>query len=210
MAKSLNKNLYNKIIQYKKDLGTSFEKKSNDWFIDTYRNKRDKNVIPSTERFKPGKIYVFNYFEPKTKDRLPWWDMNPVVLSLGYDDKTRCDIGINLNLMPRNFRIFLLNKVWDVYNRQILNEIEGKFGTPEDAKYQRALKSFNYEEAKRFLKKYGFGFAIRRYKQNLRTKPSIVSYENWHRIAVTNLVEINGGNITQIYKLYNNYRKNNK
>ncbi len=210
MANSPNKNLYKKILKYKKESKGSFEKDSNEWFINTYKNKRDRNVVMSTERFTPGKIYVFNYFNPKTKDKLPWWDTNPVVLSLGYDRETQCDLGINLNLMTRNFRVFLLNKVWNVYNSQILYEIEGKFGFKEDAKGQSPLNNFSYEEAKRFLKQYGFTFAIRKYKQDRRTKPSIVSYENWHKIAMANLVDINGGNIAQIYKLYTEHRKNNK
>lgn len=61
-----------------------------------------------TSSIKLGKLYSF-YYDPKTKDSLPYYDIFPLVLVLeNYPDGF---LGLNLHYLPQNYRVAFLNKL---------------------------------------------------------------------------------------------------
>jgi len=59
-------------------------------------------------QFKIGMMYCF-FYDPKTKDDLPYWDKFPVVLVLErYNDGF---LGLNLHYLPIKYRMAFLSKL---------------------------------------------------------------------------------------------------
>lgn len=177
-------------------------KSAHAWFEKGKKQRSDKSVSSTGQKFMPGKIYVFDYKKPKGIERLDWWDMNPVVLAL--DPYKGNDVGINLNLLPIQVKEDLLDMVYDRMKGQISGQITG--GKASDALKQGNIK-FTYSGAKSFLQKYGFDFAIRQYIPSLKSGQAVVSYENWARIALCDFIDLNG---TTVGKIRYQFRKHLK
>ena len=66
------------------------------WYSDALNNFRDGSVQKiGPSRFMSGKIYVFRYDTPKTREELEWWDRNPIVLALdpaGKNERSRTTV----------------------------------------------------------------------------------------------------------------------
>jgi hypothetical protein len=63
-----------------------------------------------TDRFKVGGLYFF-FYDPKTKDQLPYYDVFPLVLILEkYNDGF---LGLNLHYLPIKYRAAFLDKLMD-------------------------------------------------------------------------------------------------
>lgn len=173
-----------------------------EWFNKALNSRKNKSVDKHRFPFQPGKIYVFDYEDPLTKETLDWWDRNPVVLALrGIDKETDC--GINLNLLPVKFKEDFLDGFYTMH----ANEIEsGSTGFKKnDAFKQTHIMQLDYENVKKFLDRFGFGFAIRRYKVNRKTNQAVVSYESWPKIALCNFIELNGATVMGIRSLFMQY-----
>jgi hypothetical protein len=67
----------------------------------------------------PGKMYMFRYL-PKGKDKLPYWDAFPLVMSLSY--KRSEMLGLNLHYLPPKYRIILFDKLLRVVNDKKLGD----------------------------------------------------------------------------------------
>ncbi len=174
------------------------------WFRDSLAARDALEAKPSRKRFEPGKIYVFKYENPITEEKLKWWDKAPVVLAL--DTKDHTDIGINLNLLPAKFRQAMLDAIYERMESRIKNATKGTRAS--DARKQPALLDLKYENAKRFLDRYGFGFAIRRYLPNLKKNQAVVSYESWGKIAICEFAKIHGATVGEIRKEFQEYNAN--
>ena len=171
-----------------------------DWYSTALSSFNDRTVVKKGERFRPGKIYVFRYDTPITEN-LQWWDRNPVVLAL--DPYKGNDVGINLNILPIQVKETLLDDLHIRLNGQIkTNETRAR----KNAAAQGQL-NLTYNGAKRYLDRYGFGFAVRQYKPNLKAGQAVVSYENWAKIVLCNFAELEGiseGALRAMYRKYYN------
>ena len=162
-----------------------------EWFETSKKAIREKAVSRSAGPFEPGKIYVFRYENPVSAF---WWDSNPVVLALNKADSGN-DMGINLNMLPVPVKEDLLDFIYEQYQGYIKGQTRG--GKMENARAQAPL-SFSYQGASRFLKRYGFDFAIRQYSTSRKTRQVVVSYENWARIVLCDFLELNNSSVGQI------------
>lgn len=72
---------------------------------------------PSREaqRILPGKMF-FYFYDPKTKDSLPYYDKFPLVLPL--EMYTDGFLGLNLHYIRPKHRIVLLDKLYDTLNNE--------------------------------------------------------------------------------------------
>ena len=72
---------------------------------DRYRNKF---LLGTNTKFLLGGLYFF-YYNPKTKDELPYYDMFPLVMPIEkYSDGF---LGLNLHYLPVPYRIRLMRKL---------------------------------------------------------------------------------------------------
>jgi len=175
---------------------------SEKWYTEALGNFRDGSVSKSsTTRFMPGKIYVFRYDNPKMMDELEWWDKNPIVLAL--DPAGKNDCGINLNLLPIKIKEQLLD---DIYSR-MAGQIKTRTTRAQLQADLQAPLSLSYAGAKRYLDRYGFGFAVRQYIPQRKTKQAVVSYENWWRIALCDFIQLEGSSVQRIRRQFSSYFK---
>ena len=63
-----------------------------------------------TARFLEGRMYTF-FYDPKTKDKLPYYDRFPVILLLEANQNGFS--GLNLHYIPPRYRVKLLNELYD-------------------------------------------------------------------------------------------------
>ena len=89
------------------------------WLMTKMANLKNTSRIPSTikredfrntNRFIKGGLFFF-YYDPKTKEDLPYYDKFPLVLMLErYEDGF---LGLNLHYLPVNYRVRFLDKLLD-------------------------------------------------------------------------------------------------
>jgi len=178
------------------------KKKARDWCDDWYdkgRNNRKVNEVANVrQRFLPGKIYAFEYKDPITQN-LPWFDEHPVVLAL--DSKNKNDMGVNLNLLPIKMREDLLDDVYEAMKGQMAA------AKATNAARERGIR-MKYDGVKKWLDKYGFGFAVRQYIVERKQFQATVSYTAWPKIALADLIKLNGSSKRQIKLMHAAYMKN--
>lgn len=172
-------------------------KNAEKWFEDALKSRQIKEAQSTRDRFLPGKIYVFEY-DPITED-LPWFDKNPVVLAI--EQKGNNDLGVNLNLLPVEFKETLLDRLYDMMENQINNAKAGK--DAGNAIGQRPLR-ITYDGMKAFLNSQGYGFALRQYIPARKTNQAVVSYEKWADIALCDFIELEGTTVWHIRRYFKN------
>lgn len=74
----------------------------------TKPNKLMQNAPDLTTRIMPGNLYMF-FYDPKLKDKLPYYDMFPLVLP--FRKVTDGFYGINLHYLPYALRFKLLGAI---------------------------------------------------------------------------------------------------
>lgn len=100
-------------------------------------------------KFSTGGLYFF-YYDPKTKETLPYYDTFPLVLMLQKEPDGF--LGLNLHYLPVNYRIAFLDKLmgYAVLNDQ--DEIKRMRVT-----YDILSASRRFKEFKPCIKKYLYG-----------------------------------------------------
>ena len=173
-------------------------KESISWFENGLKDRSEKAVGATRNRFIPGKLYVFNY-KPITKD-LMWFDDKPVVLAL--DPYEGDDIGVNITMLPPKIREDFLDEVYEKYSAII------KAASKTDsAKAQRGLPKFSYKGAKKYLEKSGYDFAIRRYKTTSKSNQAVVAYKDWCKMAIIDFNSLQGISKQELIKLFEDHRR---
>ena len=66
--------------------------------------------LKKATRFLEGRMYTF-FYDPKTKDKLPYYDRFPVILLLEANQIGFS--GLNLHYIPPRYRVKLLNELYD-------------------------------------------------------------------------------------------------
>ena len=66
--------------------------------------------LNKAKRYLEGRMYTF-FYNPKTKDKLPYYDRFPVILLLEANQNGFS--GLNLHYIPPRYRVKLLNELYD-------------------------------------------------------------------------------------------------
>lgn len=92
------------------------------WYRDlTLKGKAGKYTLKERSRqvVDIGTMYTFHY-DPKTKDKLPFYDTNPLIFAVEhYKDGF---LGINLHYLPPNLRARLMDTLHSISTDQRYNE----------------------------------------------------------------------------------------
>lgn len=102
-----------------------------------------------TDKLSIGRLYGF-YYDPKTKDNLPYYDLFPMVLVL--DTHSDGFMGLNLHYLPFNYRVAFLKKLMKYAVLGEDNEVERLRISYDILSASKRLKEF-----KPCLKKYLYG-----------------------------------------------------
>jgi len=179
------------------------------WFFDHYvTTTKPVKELHNTDELQFGRIYTFLY-KPKYRDKLSFYDNFPINLILGHietKEGKRNPFGINLSFIPPKTRIAILDRLWTVFNDEIVEnrKIVSDTKTLFNHKVLTPIP-ITYETAKILLKDSGFEFAIRSYIYDggyMYTRPKVVPMDDWWRLAYAPSQFITGLNIMAIYYRY--------
>ena len=180
--------LKNRIKDQLKEFGGM--KKAHEYAIDWLNTMEENTVNESVavlkgrySKFEVGKMYIFRYKAKTYLDPLPYYDMHPVIISLGRNKKTKpyIEMGININYLPDKVRMLFLNALYNLYKVQIHDRTLGN--KYQEARKQKPLTMSTGRYARALMmiiKKYHLEFAIKNYIPQRKKKILGISYENWH------------------------------
>jgi hypothetical protein len=131
-----------------------------------------------------GRMY-FYYYDPKTKDKLPYYDRFPLVIPIEtYNDGF---LGLNLHYLPPNLRLVLLDKLYDLLNNDSFDET-----TRFKMSYSLLSGATRYKEFKPCLKRYLFS--------HLRSNFIEVPADQWEIAVFLPVEQFVGATSTKVQK----------
>ena len=179
------------------------QQQAEDFITNGLGDSSNMAIVKTNQRFLPGKIYIFDYEEPITEAKMPWWDAAPVVLSLGQDAGT--DIGLNLNLFPSTEREIIIEKIFNTFQGKIESATRGNYN--ENALRQLPLAQCEYNRIINMMRRYGIGYGVRRYLPNIKANQGVIAYEKWVDITLVEGGNIQGAGIGQVHAGFRKYIK---
>lgn len=162
------------------------KQKNNDGEASLYKANvisRDRRVRKITEELSlgteksmlPGQLIMFNYFEPKTKEDLEYYDAMPCTIFFGTiktDNGPRV-IGFNLHYYPPKIRYAVLDRIFDIFKPMYLES----WDKPLDSE----IPDFNYKMIMRQLQASKLDFGIREYIPKLMAKITPIPPNMWQK-----------------------------
>lgn len=137
-----------------------------------------------TETFSNGKLYFF-YYDPKTKNDLPYYDRFPLVLVL--DKQEDGFLGLNLHYLPMRYRVAFLDKLMDYAVVDGNKDIERM-----RVSYDILNASRRYKEFKPCLKKYLYG--------HIQSKMLMVLPNEWDIAAFLPIQQFRKATANQVWQ----------
>lgn len=131
-----------------------------------------------------GRMY-FYYYDPKTKDKLPYYDRFPLVIPIEtYNDGF---LGLNLHYLPPNLRLVLLDKLYDLLNNDTFDE-KTRFAMS----YSLLSGAAKYKEFKPCVKRYLFS--------HLRSNFIEVPADQWEIAVFLPVEQFVGASSAKVHK----------
>lgn len=196
------------LIRSNKGSKTLAVKNSLKWYSTALSQKDNKEVVevPITEKFKAGKMYRFTYYA--TTERLPYFDTNPIVLSLGQikHKNTVAERGLNFNYLPHDIRVYLIDRIERSFHSVILHESKRYV---KDAQKQRGLP-ISYSAMRKIIEDVGGEYAIRNYTPENKSSVGAIAYEQWDRAALIETDFFKDISQGKVHRKYIQYIKNKK
>lgn len=129
----LFQDLLNKSLEWVQTMADKLQQKSMDWLNSTVEKIQKTSLqtetfikksspsqrIQTLQRNSIGKMYLFIY-DPKTKDKLPYYDRYPLVFPIEYYNDGF--LGINLHYLPPVLRAKLMNALYVTVNNKKKDE----------------------------------------------------------------------------------------
>ncbi len=141
--------------------------------------------VNQLDRSYLGTIILFGYYDPKTKDKLPYWDMIPLLLLFGFGNGYMW--GLNLHYIPYTHRVKFVKTLYEI--RFIQNRIL------QWADIKRAWFNADIPSA------YAY-FSYRKYLINrVSTNIKVFGEQDWRPVVVNVLPEFKKLNSRAIYAL---------
>lgn len=184
-------------------------------FLNKYFTYKPNDYSKIVQRFKfliPGRLYTFKY-DPLYKDKLDFYDTRPVILCFkNYIHPTtgnNLQLGINLNFIPSDMRLFVLEAIWKVFEKMIKQDLAGR--KPKEGSIpnrQKLLFTDNYDVyglldyILQTIGKTGWKFAIRQYIFERISNLKWIDYIDWGYIPLLRAKDLIGISERELAKLY--------
>lgn len=162
------------------------KQKNNDGEPSLYKaniRARDRKVRRLTEELSlgteksmiPGQLIMFNYFEPKTKEELEYYDAMPCTIFFGIINTKNGKrvIGFNIHYYPPRMRYRILDKIFDIFKPIYLKSWNNPL--------KKEIPDFNYKMIMKQLQKAKLEFGIREYIPSLMAKITPIPPKMWQK-----------------------------
>jgi hypothetical protein len=195
---------------------TTFEYFNQKYFINPFVDEGfletfERNQVRGLRFFIPGRVYTWSY-DPITKDRLAFYDRQPMVLVHSQFISAEGNMivqGLNLNFIPELQRVQTLEIFYNIYRKDLINA-EKQIDNDEIGVLQNAwnfltnwfftIKMFNQQG------KIGYQWAYRNYLVNRITRPVIIELEDSNLIPYFVPKEFEGKSPGEIWSEYLNVK----
>lgn len=145
-------------------------KKAQAWYKDVSNGVGSKipgkvmtNISNLTSVISIGKMYLF-YYDPKTKETLPYWDQFPLIFPIQmYKDGF---LGINLHYVQPLVRAKIMKSLYDLTSNKKMND-----NTKLQISYKILSNLSRYSMIKPCIKRYLFN--------HVRSRYFYITPENW-------------------------------
>lgn len=127
----------------------------------------------------PGQLVMFNYFQPKTKEQLKYYDAMPCTIFFGIvktQEGPRV-IGFNIHYYPPKIRFEIMDRIFDIFKPFYLESWNSSL--------QQEISDFNYKMIIRQLQKAKLDFGIREYIPQLMHKITPIPPKYWQKAVFT-------------------------
>lgn len=127
----------------------------------------------------PGQLVMFNYFEPKFKEELEYYDAMPCTIFFGIISTKNGPrvIGFNMHYYPPPMRFRLMDRIFEIFKPCYQNH----FHTP----LTEEVPDFNYKLLMKQLRKAKLDFGIREYIPSLMHKVTPIPVSAWPKAVLT-------------------------
>lgn len=127
----------------------------------------------------PGQLIMFNYFMPKTKEQLQYYDAMPCTIFFGHINtpEGKRVLGFNIHYYPPKIRYQVMNKIFEIFKSSYLKSWN-KSLTSE-------IPEFNYHFLIEQLKKAHLEFGVREYIPQLMAKVTPIPIKYWQKVVFT-------------------------
>ena len=123
----------------------------------------------------PGQLIMFNYFEPKTKEQLKYYDAMPCTIFFGIvntEDGKRV-LGFNIHYYPPRIRYILMDRIFDIFKPIYLKNWDHSLNSE--------ISYFNYRMLVDQLQKAKLDFGIRMYIPQLMHQVQPIPPKDWQK-----------------------------
>lgn len=139
--------------------------------------------IEKTDRVVPGTMAMF-FYDPKTKDKLPYYDTFPLVIVV--DEAPKGFYGLNLHYLPPTLRAKFLDGLLDNTNNKYYDE-KTKFAV-------------NYDYLKRASKMKYFKPCFKHYlTQHVKSRLAVVTAPEWEIATFLPTAQWNKAGANKVY-----------
>lgn len=127
----------------------------------------------------PGQLVMFNYFEPKTKEDLKYYDAMPVTIFFGIHntEQGKRVIGFNIHYYPPRMRYQIMERIFEIYKPFYLKS----FNSP----LKSELSHFDYKWLMEQLERAHLDFGVRQYIPGLCASVTPIPPESWAKAVFT-------------------------
>lgn len=127
----------------------------------------------------PGQFIMFDYFQPKTKEELEYYDAMPCTIFFGVKktDQGYRVLGFNIHYYPPKIRYALVSKIFEIFKSFYLKHW--------DIKMIAENPNFDYKFLIYQLQKAKLDFGIREYIPELMKNIRPLTTNVWSRIVFT-------------------------
>ena len=136
------------------------------------------DTIPKSN-IEPGMLIMFDYFEPKFKADLEYYDAMPSTIFFNVfktkEGETRV-LGFNLHYYPPRVRVRVMNHILEIFK-----EVYKKSWNDPEQKVQY----FDYKMLIYLLKKSNLEFGVHMYIPNLMANITPIAPKDWVQVCMT-------------------------
>lgn len=135
--------------------------------------------VTGSGKIVPGQLILFDYFEPKTKDDLEFYDSSPMTIFFNVVNtkEGKRVLGFNIHYYPPKMRYQIMNTIFNIFK-----PIYSKYFTNGPTK---TVEAFDYQYLIDSLEKAGLGFGVRMYIPNLIHDVHVIPPQMWHVAVFT-------------------------
>ena len=131
------------------------------------------------EKILPGMMIMFEYFEPRTKEELEYYDAGPCTIFSGVVNTKQGKrvLGFNIHYYPPKIRRTVLSRIFEIYK-----PIYSKYFTEG---VTREIDAFEYKYLIDSLEKAKLNFGVRMYIPSLIGKIWSIKPNEWNVAVYT-------------------------